>query len=448
MKTLEDYAAYYVAQCLKRTATFEEPTPLYPPHLGITERHIQALWFDPKLRPATFTLNDGRSLTIVNPGRWNLEAGPDFQDAVLKIDDHTFQGDVEVHIRPSHWDAHHHAGDTRYSRVILHVTWFDTPSAQTLPATIPSLTLQGLGSDPCFAFDTIHPSDYPYRQNTPTDAPCCLHLTTTPTQLTALLESAGCYRILCKANRFKARLRAQANDLQQIAYEEIMSALGYKQNTLPFSRLARDLPLATLLPLDLLQRFSLLAGTADLIPETNAMRPLWDIWWQLGGQRPPTPYTWTLCGIRPPNHPLRRLAAAATLLPLIPQLVERAPHSPDWSKELAAQLQRQTDAPSLHEILHVNTAFLGKNRINALINNVIVPLLLTRETFPTEYIRKIPTEDDNTILLQTLFRLTGDTAPKTLKVTGLIQQGLLQLFADFCGNAHMTCTTCPIPHLT
>ena len=53
----------------------------------ISERHVQAIWYDGALRPEGLRTADGAPVRVVDPGRWNLEAGPDFRDAVLEIGD-------------------------------------------------------------------------------------------------------------------------------------------------------------------------------------------------------------------------------------------------------------------------------------------------------------------------------------------------------------------------
>ena len=50
-----------------------------------SERHLQCLWFDAKFRPENIKTLSGEVVKIVNPGKWNLESGPDFLDATLLI---------------------------------------------------------------------------------------------------------------------------------------------------------------------------------------------------------------------------------------------------------------------------------------------------------------------------------------------------------------------------
>lgn len=51
----------------------------------ITERHVQAVWYDAALRPKQLFTRRGSAVTVVSPGEWNLGAGPDFRNAVLEI---------------------------------------------------------------------------------------------------------------------------------------------------------------------------------------------------------------------------------------------------------------------------------------------------------------------------------------------------------------------------
>ena len=95
----------------------------------ITERHVQALWYDGALRPKHLRTTEGVPVRVIDPGTWNVEAGPDFYHAVLEVGSarQRLAGDVEIHLHPSGWRAHGHAADPAYARVIAHVTWYAAP---------------------------------------------------------------------------------------------------------------------------------------------------------------------------------------------------------------------------------------------------------------------------------------------------------------------------------
>ena len=69
--------------------------------------------------------NDGEVVEIVTPGLQNTNAGPDFQDAKVRIADTLWAGNIEVHVASSEWKKHGHDTDKAYDNVVLHVVYKD-----------------------------------------------------------------------------------------------------------------------------------------------------------------------------------------------------------------------------------------------------------------------------------------------------------------------------------
>ena len=65
----------------------------------------------------------GEHITIINVGTHNKNAGPDFLNARIKIDNQLWVGNVEIHLKSSDWYLHHHEIDANYDAVVLHVVW-------------------------------------------------------------------------------------------------------------------------------------------------------------------------------------------------------------------------------------------------------------------------------------------------------------------------------------
>ncbi len=86
--------------------------------------------------PNDLQTTSGARLEIIHRGRPAGGPGPDFCDALLRLDEGPLRsGDVELHVRESDWHAHRHAGDPRYARVILHVVWLaDGPPSVASPS--------------------------------------------------------------------------------------------------------------------------------------------------------------------------------------------------------------------------------------------------------------------------------------------------------------------------
>jgi len=65
----------------------------------------------------------GSPIEIINFGKLNYDAGPDFINAEIVIGNQLWVGCVEMHVNSSDWDLHHHSKDSSYQNVILHVVW-------------------------------------------------------------------------------------------------------------------------------------------------------------------------------------------------------------------------------------------------------------------------------------------------------------------------------------
>ena len=64
---------------------------------------------------------DAETVEIIDVGRINTDAGPDFFNAKVKIGDTVWAGNVEIHTNSSDWNKHNHQTDIAYNNVILHV---------------------------------------------------------------------------------------------------------------------------------------------------------------------------------------------------------------------------------------------------------------------------------------------------------------------------------------
>jgi hypothetical protein len=437
-----------------------------------SERHLRCVWADPAYRPTPLLTADGRLVQVENPGRWNLEAGPDFLDAILRIgpDECILRGDIELHIRPADWRHHGHAADRRYQGVIAHVTYFDGILGEPdLPAPVLQISLkQALKQIPSFSFDSLDLPAYPFANLAP--SPPCAHLlkTWSPDQQGHFLDSAGEERLRLKTERL-AQAMARENRAQTL-YEEIMGALGYKHNRNPFHKLAQSLPLDRLRQEsknDMMTAYSLLAGVSGLLPtKTNPLwdeetrgfvRSLWDIWWrhQASWQNKTLSRSeWVLSHVRPVNHPLRRLMAATGLFIDANSPFERILASSETFPSFKTILETLQEAGGqsywawrsgfTSPRADKPASLIGPGRAASLLTNVIVPwIAATTSSKPApDWLKTLPPEDDNRFGRHTAHALFGHDHNPALYHTGLRQQGLLQIFNDFCLNSRNGCRDC------
>jgi len=444
-----------------------------------TERHLQCVWFDTALRPAVLTSERGEAVTVEDPGIWNLEAGPDFVGAVIRVgpEQRRISGDVEIHVHASDWGSHGHSNDPRYNRVRIHVTHFPgTVPIAALPAgTIQIALKNALAANPHFDFDAVDVTAYPHAAR-PKQTRCFKVLAgSSPDAKGALLDSAGEERMRRKAERLAFAMGER--DADQVLYEEVLAALGYKHNKAPFRRLAERVPLSVLRETsdrNAQSAYVILMGAAGLLPqrmkaswdaETRAfVRSMWDVWWKKKERWQSGMLTlseWRLAGLRPANRPERRLMAAAALFTqktgLAQQWKQLAERNPQSCLEQASQMIRSVDGGYWNHRLAFGgkrcaepISLVGASRTDAILNNVFIPFLAAvdlKDVLDGPLLDQLPDEADNDIVRQTALSLFGPDHAPSLYRNGLRRQGLIQIFHDFCLNDRSRCAECSLPGL-
>ena len=444
-----------------------------------TERHLKCIWFDSSLRPANLQTHKGESVIIDDPGRWNLEAGPDFLGAVLRIgsEQRRISGNVEIHITPSDWQKHGHSNNPAYKNVIAHVTYFtgNLPSG-ILPKNTVQISLKAaVMANPFFAFEAIDITAYPFVSHKQPTACADILSKCDSYQFIALLEAAGKERILRKAERMAIAIEEKG--IEQVLYEEVMSALSYKQNRKTFRYLAELVPVEVLREeskLNTTAAYSLLLGVAGLLPhQMNSrwnrqssifVRELWNYWWKYQAQwktRILNKKAWVQSSLRPQNQPKRRLYSAAILFcqkkTLAKQVLGIAGEDAQIFIKKALPLLQPTYSASSYWNFHLSfsgkaqknpIALIGKMRAATIISNVFIPFLAAlgyNKLTSVEFLRKLTGEEDNSIIRQVTYSLLGPDHNPALYQTALRQQGLIQIFHDFCINDRSGCKSCPLP---
>lgn len=109
----------------------------------MTEKLLQYLWNYKVFKYFNFKDIEGNSVEIINFGKWNKNAGPDFLDAKIKINGLLLAGNIELHVRSSDWIFHNHSQDPNYKNIILHVVFqHDTDINELTGKQVSTLELQ------------------------------------------------------------------------------------------------------------------------------------------------------------------------------------------------------------------------------------------------------------------------------------------------------------------
>jgi Protein of unknown function (DUF2851) len=318
-----------------------EPEEPYQSTLGgdpPSEHLLHLLWQRQELLRQPLMVLDQQPVTIYRPGRWSRGRGPDFLDAKVRFGDGPIRvGAVEVHVQASDWFRHGHDLDPAYTKVLLHVVWYNDLGVRELVDVngreIPQLALSEALASPLAEVQSLLENERLPTGHGARLTPCQQSLLEMSTETIGhLLEMVGEERWRQKANRIA--LRVERRGVEQALYETLMESLGFQGNRMPFWHLARLAPvdrireaLATVQPTPIhvqailygvsgfLQQWQL--ERRPLAPEREAyVATLATLWEPVASLFPDCldERQWRTAGIRPANFPQRRLAAAGYLL--------------------------------------------------------------------------------------------------------------------------------------
>ena len=200
------------------------------------EDFLHYLWKYKKV-PLNTVLTTGERLQILSFGDYNTLSGPDFQSAQLLIDEQQWAGNVEMHLKSSHWYVHGHESDPAYRNVILHVVWehdVEVFDANNLP--IPTLELRDLISPELLErYNTTVASHYQF-------IPCEKEYTTIPAiTLLSWNERLLVERLEEKATAVNELLKAANFDWEKVLFCMLLKSFGGTVNGEAFLQLGKHL---------------------------------------------------------------------------------------------------------------------------------------------------------------------------------------------------------------
>lgn len=398
---------------------------------GPSEAEVARWWCSRAAQLSGLRTSHGEEIRVISAGLPNDDAGPDFRHAIVaSVETGRVRGDVELHVRASHWEAHGHHRDPRYNGVILHVVWQDDRSGATeleSGGRVPVLSMEGRLEE---GFSGLRSA--PGSLGDVGTEPCRAALERLGwSAVQRALERAGEARFLEKARLFRRALRRQEAD--QVLYGGILEALGYSRNQVPFRELARRLPWRGL-------RGVLRDGGAPEL-ETLLLRAA-------GLERPPEPGAsgenrgWRVFRVRPSNHPAQRLRGAAVLLArygaegLTAGILERLKTAP-----ASRAIRCLEQGLMAKEAGTESVALIGRDRASVIAVNVVLPFLwawgsevgeLGIAERARELYRGYPRVGTDRMVRQMEERLGIRERP--LGMTARHQQGLHHLFHRCCSR--------------
>jgi hypothetical protein len=413
------------------------------------ERLLQFIWQNSLYNPSGLKSVDGEAITIVHPGIYNTNAGPDFLEAKVRIGKTLFAGHVELHINSSDWLKHGHQHDAAYKNVILHVVYSNDAAIAN------NIAVLELSSH--IAQDVI--ARYASLIQVTAHVPCAGRLP----EIKSIIKESWLTRLLAerweeKLSDWKDLLEQTKGDWRNLLYWRMAANFGFKVNTTPFLMLAQSIPLNVLAKhrTNLLQIEALLFGQAGLLNKKfkekypNDLKKEYEYLQKKYKLVPIAAHLWKFMRLRPANFPTVRIAQFAALvhksLHLFSQIIETnsvkeieplidVTASAYWDDHYRFDEKQEEDAAK----------HLGKASVQNIIINTVAPIQFlyaseqgtTRQQEKALQLLETVKPEKNNIL--SLWQDNGWKAANAAQ-----SQSLIQLYNKYCSRKK--CLDCAIGH--
>jgi len=284
------------------------------------EEFLHYLWKYSLYDQDSLVDNENNRIVVINPGDYNRDSGPDFFNTRLLIAGTEWAGNVEIHIKASHFNSHGHNNDHAFDNVILHIVAendkkvFTSRGEELLTVVI--------------RYDHGLYEKYTDLINNPFVIACHNEIGKADRfLLMSWLHSLLIERLQAKSEAVMKILAATGNDWDETFYRILTRYFGFRVNTEPFEMLANALPFKIIRKHSdsRFQIEALLFGTAgmldvglfkealsdkyykDLIKEYRILKTKYSL-------QPLHGWIWKFSRLRPVNFPTVRISQLSAML--------------------------------------------------------------------------------------------------------------------------------------
>jgi len=357
----------------------------------MTEDFLHFIWKQHLFDKSNLETTAGEKISVEHPGTHNIDAGPDFFNAKIKIGKTLWAGNVEIHLRSSDWKKHSHNTDKEYDNIILHVVNEDDAEIKRSDKTlIPTLVL----SD---RIDKSLVDNYEKLISSRYRIPCEQQISSVKDFLVNhWLERMLVERLERKSDALFSLLKQNKNNWEETFYFLLAKNFGFKLNAQPFEELARATPLGVLAKHknNLPQVEALLFGQAGMLDKKfkeeypSSLKREYDFLKVKFKLEKQVSAAWKFLRLRPSNFPTLRIAQFA-------QLVHHSSHL--FSKILECEkinkIRKLFDVTASgywdsHYVFEKKSVSkqktLGASAMDIIIINSVVPLIFSYGMFRSE----------------------------------------------------------------
>lgn len=414
------------------------------------EEFLHYIWRNKKFPSLNLYTQQNQSLKIISFGQENRHSGPDFENCRIRLDDTIWAGNIEIHVRSSEWYRHNHHEDDAYSNVILHVVFEnDKEVTDKFDNQIPVLELKSL----------IEPgliSKYEEIVSGTHWIPCYpLFHKVDGLRVNLWLDRLLVERLENKTNHIETLFEWNNQSWEETFYQIIARYFGQNVNSDAFEMLAKALPLKILVKhkSHLLQLEALLYGQSGMLsgiftePYPLELQKEYDFLRKKYGLTPLKKHIWRFMRMRPANFPTIRLAQFAMLIHQSNHLFSKILEAESLNEIRKLFLYGTSDYWIDHyrfgKITSNKPKTIGKNTLNLIMINVIVPFLFFYGQYKgsdelkekaLRYLEDIPPESNSTVKKWSALYPGIESAYQS--------QALLTLKSSYCDQ--IKCLSCQI----
>jgi hypothetical protein len=414
------------------------------------ESILHYVWQNKLFTARNLATTDGETVEIIDVGRINTDAGPDFFNAKIKIGNTLWAGNVEIHTCSSDWNKHNHQGDKAYDSIILHVVSSADIDVYRIDGTkIPQLVLK---------FPQEIETNYEQLFSRQKWVPCADKIDSVPAIFVQSWKNALLTeRLEQKMNAIERLLEENNQHWEEAFYIKLARSFGFGANSDAFESLAKSLPVSILGKHkdQLFQLEAMLFGQADLLEleedddYSARLKKEYDFLRSKYGLVPMDSSQWKMLRLRPDNFPHVRIAQFAALVHSSTKLFSKMVENPNLEYlkglfECETSLYWKTHylfaSPSASQIKR-----LGRQSIHGIIINTVVPSLFCYASHKgnddlkdktLQILEQLPAEHNSIISGWKDHGLKAENAFDT--------QALLQLKKQYCDERK--CLRCRIGH--
>ncbi|MDF9830502.1 DUF2851 family protein [Parabacteroides sp. PF5-6] len=344
------------------------------------ERLLQYVWKYKLYKTTALTTTDGTPIQVIDTGIHNTDAGPDFFNAKIKIDQTVWAGSVEIHEKASDWLVHHHDLDKAYDAVILHIVGSaDAVIRRTTGEIIPQIVIR-------IPDAVSHNINWLLHHDT--NMPCLPYIRDVePVHLSGWVNALLQERLERKTRNILDLLKLYNNDWNEVFYIMLTRSFGFGINSDSFEWLAKSLPFQCIRKQrdNPVQVEALLFGQAGMLeypgrcPYYLLLQREFHFLKQKYNLRPLDASLFKNLRVRPGNFPYQRLAQLAAIW---------TAHGSLFSLILESNVLNQMkgylkQAPSEYWKTHYHFRYaspqkektIGEDSLNILLINTVIPML-------------------------------------------------------------------------